>query len=62
MGKPLTYAPHPDSMREREAHALASVYRLALRAYEREKGARPGARDDVRRNQGAHTARKSIPG
>ena len=52
----------PNTTLETQARALARVYRLALRAYEREKGAHPGAPDDVRRNQDAHTAQKSIPG
>jgi len=56
------HASHSDTRLEAEARALAKVYSLALRAYERKKGAETGAPDNVRRNLSAHTTGRSIPG
>ena len=63
MADPLAArTPRSDAAPGAEARALTRVYRLAPRACERKKGARPGAPDDVRRLQDAHPAEESILG
>ncbi len=58
----IIYRPSPDTTPESEARTLAAAYRFVLQVYEeKKKGAHPGTPDDVRRNQDAHTAEKSIP-
>jgi hypothetical protein len=59
----VCYVAREDATPESEAHALAAVYRFVLlQAQERKnKGARPGAPNDVRRDQSAHTAKAILP-
>jgi hypothetical protein len=64
MAKPrVSYTPRLGVTPEDEARVLALVYRFVLQAHRpKEKGARPGAPDDVRRSQDAtHTAKPILP-
>ncbi len=58
----IVHKPRPDARLEDEVSALAAVYAFVLRAHQaKKKGAHPGTlNDDVRENQGAHTATESI--
>lgn len=59
----ITYRPRPEATPEGEVCALAEAYRLILQVNEDKKeGARPGARDDMRKDlENAHTAESILP-
>lgn len=58
----ITYTPRPDATPESGKRALAEVYRFILQTHKlNKKGACPGAPDDVRKDQDAHTAKTILP-
>jgi hypothetical protein len=57
----ILYTPHPETKPEVELDALAAVYRFVLDCKAKKEATGLGGRNDVRKDQDAHTAKSIIP-